>query len=197
MLIGGSFEPLACYFCARSESHQVAPVARAQPVYYLTGMKRKQHGLTGHDKISNLNLSISLSLLSPKLKLVPHSEELSSLLSVLPEDLGNIELIQSKPLIGDILGCKTTLIRTAQAYLDERKRIKALVPIREYMQRNRPPGNHLIRSLLKYFQASHSRASQGILRALGQFGSEPERRVHLNSGSPQAEFYEKVGVNIQ
>jgi hypothetical protein len=140
----------------------------------------------GHDKISNSNLSILLSLLSPKLKFVPHSEELLSLFSMLPEGLGNIELIQSKPPIGDILSCKTTLIRTALAYFDERKRMEALVSIREYMQRNRPPGNHLIGSLLKYFQALHSRAPQGILRVLGQLGTESERHVHLHSGSPQA-----------
>jgi hypothetical protein len=38
------------------------------------------------------------------------------------------------------------------AYSDENKRLKALVPIREYMQKIQPPGDHLIQPLLKHFQ---------------------------------------------
>ncbi|KAJ7445247.1 P-loop containing nucleoside triphosphate hydrolase protein, partial [Mycena latifolia] len=46
----------------------------------------------GHDKGSNLNLSIALSLESPHLALVPHSRELLSLLSMLPDGLSDVEL---------------------------------------------------------------------------------------------------------
>jgi hypothetical protein len=38
------------------------------------------------------------------------------------------------------------------AYSDDYKQLKALVPIREYMQKIQPPGDHLIRPLLKHFQ---------------------------------------------
>ncbi|KAJ7865405.1 hypothetical protein B0H13DRAFT_2562195 [Mycena leptocephala] len=48
--------------------------------------------------------------------------------------------------------CKTALIRTALAYSDEHTRLKALVPIREYMHRTHPPGDHLMQPLLKHFQ---------------------------------------------
>jgi hypothetical protein len=41
---------------------------------------------------------------------------------------------------------------TALAYNDGHKRLKALVPIREYMQRSHPLGNHIIGPLFKYFQ---------------------------------------------
>jgi hypothetical protein len=44
------------------------------------------------------------------------------------------------------------LIRTTLAYSDEHKRLKALVPIREYMQKIQPPGDHLIQPLHKHFQ---------------------------------------------
>src|SRR3978361_143414 len=50
----------------------------------------------GYDKRSNLDLSISLSLSSPRIKAVPHSEELLSLLSMLPDGLSDVELLQSK-----------------------------------------------------------------------------------------------------
>ncbi|KAJ7913356.1 P-loop containing nucleoside triphosphate hydrolase protein, partial [Mycena leptocephala] len=103
----------------------------------------------GYDRSSNLDLSISLSLSSPRLN--PHSEDLLSLLSMLPDGLSDVELVQSKFPIDNILSCKAALICTALAYSDEHKRLKVLVPIREYMQKIQPPGDHLIQPLLKHF----------------------------------------------
>jgi hypothetical protein len=104
----------------------------------------------GYDRTSNLDLSISLSLASPRLN--SHSKDLLSLLSMLPDGLSDVELVQSKFPINNILGCKAALIRTSLAYSDEKKQLKALVPIREYMQKIQPPGDHLIQPLLKHFQ---------------------------------------------
>ncbi|KAJ7922730.1 P-loop containing nucleoside triphosphate hydrolase protein, partial [Mycena leptocephala] len=104
----------------------------------------------GYDRTSNLDLSISLSLSSSRLNL--HSKDLLSLLSMLPDGLSDVELVQSKFPIANILGCRAALICTALAYSDEHKRLKVLVPIREYMQRIQPPGGHLIRPLRKHFQ---------------------------------------------
>ncbi|KAJ7906629.1 hypothetical protein B0H13DRAFT_1880405 [Mycena leptocephala] len=106
----------------------------------------------GYDRTSNLDLSISLSLSSPRLNTFPHSKDLLSLLSMLPDGLSDVELVQSKLPLDNILGCKAALIRTSLAYSDEHKRLKALVPIREYMRKIQPPGDHLIRPLLKHFQ---------------------------------------------
>ncbi|KAF8177087.1 hypothetical protein K438DRAFT_1939153 [Mycena galopus ATCC 62051] len=86
-----------------------------------------------------------------RIKAVPHAQELLSLLSMLPDGLSDIELIQSNLLIVNILACKAALIRTALAYLDEKKQLKALVPIREYMQRIHPPRNDLVKPLFKHF----------------------------------------------
>ncbi|KAJ7859441.1 hypothetical protein B0H13DRAFT_1901465 [Mycena leptocephala] len=106
----------------------------------------------GFDKRSNLDLSISLSLSSPRIESLPQSRDLLSLLSILPDGLTDTELVQSKLPIDDILRCKATLIRTSLAYSDECQQLKVLVPIREYMQRLQPPGIHLIQPLLKHFQ---------------------------------------------
>ncbi|KAJ7800133.1 P-loop containing nucleoside triphosphate hydrolase protein, partial [Mycena leptocephala] len=106
----------------------------------------------GYDKRSNLDLSISLSLSSPRLNSVPHSKDLLSLLSMLPDGLSDVELVQAKLPMDNILGCKAALIQTTLAYSDEHKRLKELVPIREYMQKIKPPGNHLIHPLLKHFK---------------------------------------------
>ncbi|KAJ7839758.1 hypothetical protein B0H13DRAFT_1911078 [Mycena leptocephala] len=106
----------------------------------------------GYDRRSNMDLSITLSLSSPRLDSFPHSKDLLSLLSILPDGLSDTELVQARLPIDNILGCKAALIRTTLAYSDEHKRLKALVPIREYMQKINPPGNHLVRPLLKHFQ---------------------------------------------
>jgi hypothetical protein len=106
----------------------------------------------GFDKRSNLDLSISLSLSSPRIESQPHSQELLSLLSMLPDGLSDVELVQSNLPIDDIHRCKAALSRTSLAYTDEQKRLKTLVPVREYVQKNQPPKDHLVRPLFKHFQ---------------------------------------------
>ncbi|KAJ7339215.1 P-loop containing nucleoside triphosphate hydrolase protein, partial [Mycena albidolilacea] len=105
----------------------------------------------GFDKRSNLDLSISLSLSSPQIRLLPQSQELLSLLSMLPDGLADIDLIQSKLPLDNILKCKTALKSTALAYSDEHKRLKVLMPIREYLQQYQPPRDHLVQSVFQYF----------------------------------------------
>ncbi|KAJ7707936.1 P-loop containing nucleoside triphosphate hydrolase protein [Mycena metata] len=106
----------------------------------------------GYDRRSNLESSILLSLESPRITSTPHSQELLSLLSILPDGLSDVELRQSKFAIQDVLDCKRALLCTALAYLNDHKRLKALVPIREYMAKFRPPTNEMIGPLLKHFQ---------------------------------------------
>ncbi|KAJ7730341.1 P-loop containing nucleoside triphosphate hydrolase protein, partial [Mycena metata] len=105
----------------------------------------------GYDKRSNLELSISLSLSSSRMTSVLHSQDLLSLLSILPDGLSDVELKQTKFPIKDILDCKTALLRTALAYTDDNKRLKVLVPIREYMQNLLPTTVQMIRPLFQHF----------------------------------------------
>ncbi|KAJ7646083.1 hypothetical protein DFH06DRAFT_1424833 [Mycena polygramma] len=106
----------------------------------------------GCDRKSNLNLSISLSLTSPRLKTFAHAQNLLSLLSILPNGLSDVELVQSKLPIDNILGCKAALIGTSLAYTDTNKRLKALVPIKEYVRKIQPATDVLVRPLRQYFQ---------------------------------------------
>ncbi|KAJ7750834.1 hypothetical protein B0H16DRAFT_1373964, partial [Mycena metata] len=106
----------------------------------------------GYDKRSNLELSISLSLSSPRIASTPHAQDLLALLSLLPDGLSDVELKQTKFPVADILGCKATLLRTALAYTDGHKRLKVLVPIREYMQKLFPPTDQMIQPMFKHFQ---------------------------------------------
>ncbi|KAF8183075.1 P-loop containing nucleoside triphosphate hydrolase protein, partial [Mycena galopus ATCC 62051] len=93
----------------------------------------------GHDKGSNLDLSIALSLSSPRLTSSSHAQDLLSLLAILPDGLSNTELLNCNLPIVDILHCKTILISTSLAYSDAQKRLRSWVPIREYMQSTHPP----------------------------------------------------------
>ncbi|KAJ7034295.1 P-loop containing nucleoside triphosphate hydrolase protein, partial [Mycena alexandri] len=105
----------------------------------------------GYDRKTNLELSISLSLSSPRIASMPQSQDLLALLSMLPDGLSDVELRQTKFPIKDILGCKSALLRTALAYTDDHKRLKVLVPVREYMRRLFPPTDQIIQPLLKHF----------------------------------------------
>ncbi|KAJ6590687.1 hypothetical protein DFH09DRAFT_1423621 [Mycena vulgaris] len=104
----------------------------------------------GYDKRSNLDISITLSLSGSRMTV--GAKELLSLLSLLPDGLSNIELLQSCLPIDDVLACKTTLLRTSLAYADQNERLTTLVPIREYMRQVHPPSQPLVRSLRQYFQ---------------------------------------------
>ncbi|KAJ7482636.1 hypothetical protein FB451DRAFT_1129667 [Mycena latifolia] len=143
----------------------------------------------GHNKGSNLDLSISLSLESPRLASVPHSCDLLSLLSILPDGLGDADLIQSKFPIENILACKAALLHTSLAYADDQKRLKALVPIREYMQKMHPPMANMVKPLLKHFndllevhETSYGTTSgPGVTRILSNFTNIQNVVVkHLN-----------------
>jgi hypothetical protein len=101
---------------------------------------------------SSLDLSISLSLSSPRICSDPPSKEMLRLLSILPDGLSDEELVQTKFPFAKIWRCKTTLIRTSLAYLDEHKRLKVLIPVREYIQRFQPPDESIIKPLRIYFQ---------------------------------------------
>ncbi|KAJ7442868.1 hypothetical protein FB451DRAFT_1190385 [Mycena latifolia] len=104
----------------------------------------------GHDKSSNLNSSITISLSCPRM--TSGARSLLSLLSILPDGLSNIELLQSVLPVPDILTCKAVLLQTSLAYTDD-KHLKVLVPIREYMQHIHPPSPSLVQPLRMHFHS--------------------------------------------
>ncbi|KAJ7202343.1 hypothetical protein GGX14DRAFT_654265 [Mycena pura] len=107
----------------------------------------------GFDQRSNLDMSISLSLSSPRVASVSGTKDLLSLLSMLPDGLSDIELKDSNLPIDNILECKATLLRTSLAYCTSQKRLRVLVPIREHMQRYHPAQPDIVEPLFhKYRQ---------------------------------------------
>ncbi|KAJ7835260.1 P-loop containing nucleoside triphosphate hydrolase protein, partial [Mycena olivaceomarginata] len=104
----------------------------------------------GYDKRSNLDISITISLSSPRMLSSPHAVELLSLMSLLSDGISDLDLVQSNIPIPDIPNCKATLIRTSLAYIDHARRLKVLAPIRDYIHFARPPSLQLVRPLRKY-----------------------------------------------
>ncbi|KAF8207501.1 hypothetical protein K438DRAFT_1755541 [Mycena galopus ATCC 62051] len=103
----------------------------------------------GFDRRSSLDVSIGLSLSSPRI--TPESKELLSLLSILPNGLSEAELIQSKLGVPNVLLCKAALQATSLVYRDGNRRLMVLMPVREYVQQFLPPSQSHIQSIQKHF----------------------------------------------
>ncbi|KAJ6464923.1 hypothetical protein C8R45DRAFT_939766 [Mycena sanguinolenta] len=67
--------------------------------------------------------------------------------------LSDIELIQSNLVIPHIRTCKSVLLSTSLAYFDDKKWLKSLVPIREYLQHFHPVAQATVLPLQRYFQS--------------------------------------------
>ncbi|KAJ7446963.1 hypothetical protein FB451DRAFT_1536677 [Mycena latifolia] len=155
----------------------------------------------GNDRKSDLDTSITISLASSRMS--TGAKDLLSLLSMLPDGLSDVELVQSKLSIQDLMTCKTTLLATSLAYTDDKRRLKSLVPIREHMQCFYPPSLHLIQSLQKHFHQfldlyhKYSGTQQGV-GTIKHLASN-SRNIHelllrgLNQGNPNlAETIESI-----
>ncbi|KAF8154328.1 hypothetical protein K438DRAFT_1777960 [Mycena galopus ATCC 62051] len=106
----------------------------------------------GHDKRSNLEKSITLSLNSPRISSSPHAKNLLSLLSLLPDGIRAEEIIASHVPIADVRSAQALLIGTSLAYVNAKERLTALSPIREYIRRSHPPSIFISRPLRVYFE---------------------------------------------
>src|ERR1700761_3058816 len=106
----------------------------------------------GYDRRSNLDMSIALSLSSPRVASVSGTKDLLSLLSMLPDGLSDLDLRKSSFPIYNILECKATLLRTSLAYYSSQKRLKVLVPIQEHMQRYHPAQIGFVEPLFQHYR---------------------------------------------
>ncbi|KAJ7633658.1 hypothetical protein DFH06DRAFT_1004159, partial [Mycena polygramma] len=145
----------------------------------------------GHDRRSSVDASIEISLSSPRITSLPGAKDLLSLLSALPDGLSDAELTQSMLPIPDLLTCKTTLLRTSLAYMDNKMRLKSLSPIRQYMDRTYPPSQSLIEPLQKHFHL--------LLQLYHRFvGSQSQiRHISVNLGNIQGILTRSLNANNQ
>jgi hypothetical protein len=106
----------------------------------------------GHDKRSNLEKSITLSLSSPRIFSSPHAKNLISLLSLLPDGIRPEDILAGKVPILNVRQCQSVLVGTSLAYIDVKGRLKTLSPVREYIRQAHPPSHTLSSPLRIYFQ---------------------------------------------
>lgn len=85
----------------------------------------------GFNQRSNLDASIRVSLLSPRIMALPNVLNLLSLLSILPDGLSDAELLGASLPIQDPQTCRAVLLtgKTSLAYNDDKKQLKLLVPL--------------------------------------------------------------------
>ncbi|KAJ7195923.1 P-loop containing nucleoside triphosphate hydrolase protein, partial [Mycena pura] len=108
----------------------------------------------GYDRRSNLDMSIALSLSSPRVasRVLAACQTIARpLLAILPDGLSDIELRQCSFPIQNIFECKVTLLRTSLAYSTSQNRLKVLVPIREHIQRYYPAQLVIVEPLFQHY----------------------------------------------
>ncbi|KAJ7469957.1 P-loop containing nucleoside triphosphate hydrolase protein, partial [Mycena galericulata] len=89
-----------------------------------------------YDQRSSLDISIMLSFTSSRM--TPEAQDLLGILAMLPDGLSDSDLVQANLPIPNILTTKVTLLRTSLAYLGDDRRLKVLVPVREYVRATHP-----------------------------------------------------------
>ncbi|KLO17087.1 TPR-like protein [Schizopora paradoxa] len=104
----------------------------------------------GDDRRSNLDMSVMLSLESPRLDSAPDARDLLSILALLPDGVFEDDLDLVAPRIRQAAKCSATLRRTALAYEDENGRLKLLAPIRSFIVNNQSPGPLHLAALESY-----------------------------------------------
>lgn len=133
------------------------------------------------DRLSSLNVSIgydlrlwmcqvnshSLSLLSPRLKSMPHCVVLLGLLSILPDAVDEADIPLLVPQHIPIRRGISALLQTALIYRPTPTQVRVLAPIREHMIRNCPPPSLSLGSLglfcnykAHYLNELHEQASE-------------------------------------
>ncbi|CAK5279615.1 unnamed protein product [Mycena citricolor] len=105
------------------------------------------------DRSSSLDVSISISLNSPRMKAEPEALVLLSLLSVLPDGIENRQLGAIFPNLTKSRRALSTLWHTSLAYNDGNNHTRVLAPIRAHMRVHYPPSEMHLLPVYTYYMA--------------------------------------------
>ncbi|TFK37764.1 P-loop containing nucleoside triphosphate hydrolase protein [Crucibulum laeve] len=144
----------------------------------------------GMDKLSSLEKSLSISISSPRMTATPYALELLSLLSLLPDGISEATLLQMNLPFDNVVKCRFILVSTSLAHVDNRGRVKALTPIREYIRTHHPPQNESLQSLnahvhqildvwTGYYELSSKYQMDAIWNELGNIYSILSYNLHI------------------
>lgn len=120
------------------------------------------------DRRDSLEISIEISLNSPRIRSTSEAVELLSLLSLLPDGVENHKLDAIFPSIEKSKRALATLWQTSLAYNDANGRTRVLSPIRAYMIRHRQAQRcHLVPMMTYYMGLAGLAADLGGLHGQG------------------------------
>ncbi|KAJ7109192.1 hypothetical protein C8R44DRAFT_278681 [Mycena epipterygia] len=114
----------------------MANLAETDSTETLLSRWREEHSSLLHrtpDRRSSLDISIGISLNSPRMKAVPEAFTLLSLISLLPDGVDNTQLGAIFPSIAKSRRALSALWQTSLAYNDGHNRTRVLSPIRAHM----------------------------------------------------------------
>lgn len=110
-------------------------------------------------RLSSLDISIKISLASPRMLHVPYASALLALVCFVPDGLSKKSLDAITLALPEVGKAQMPLLQTALAFHDSSKRLKVLAPIRSYMQQNHPPPREHIQVLEKHYMDLAARAA--------------------------------------
>ncbi|KZV96725.1 hypothetical protein EXIGLDRAFT_408246 [Exidia glandulosa HHB12029] len=110
-----------------------------------TSLLERSHG---RDRLTSLNISIELSLSSPRMQAVPSAATLLGMLSLLPQGAENSSVLEWSSELDDSARALATLLQTALASRVANDRVHVLPPIRDFMLAQRAPKETVLAPLV-------------------------------------------------
>ncbi|KZV85484.1 hypothetical protein EXIGLDRAFT_841463 [Exidia glandulosa HHB12029] len=138
--------PLPLVLLANMSQYESSSALLAQWRAMKTSMLQRGDGST---KLTSLDVSIELSLVSPRLRQHPGAVTILALLSILPQGVIDADFYLFTP--SDCARSLSCLLQTALAYRASDGRVRVLAPIREFMLSRHPPTDEQASSLFEYY----------------------------------------------
>ncbi|EJD36533.1 hypothetical protein AURDEDRAFT_188369 [Auricularia subglabra TFB-10046 SS5] len=104
----------------------------------------------GRDRLSSLDVSITLSVQSHRVSSSPDAANVLSLLSLVPNGVMETDLAAWSSEL-DTHRAVSTLVQTALGYRTSEQRVRVLAPIRSFMLSRHPPSDSLARGVYDYY----------------------------------------------
>ncbi|KZW02935.1 hypothetical protein EXIGLDRAFT_377911 [Exidia glandulosa HHB12029] len=142
--------PLAVTLLAHQAQFQPLDVLAARWNEVKTALLARTVGASC-DRLSSLDVSIALSLESPRMKSAAHGTSILSLIAVLPLGAKRTDITLWTSRIQHSERALSTILQCALAYTTRDDRIAVLSPIREYMLAYHPPPEDAIRPLYAHY----------------------------------------------
>lgn len=172
--------PLALVLMANLAQYESTKGLHARWNELHTAMLRRG---SGRDRLSSLDVSITLSLQSQRVSSSPDASSVLSLLSLVPNGVMETDLAAWSADI-DTGRAVSTLVQTALAYRTPEQRVRVLAPIRSFMLSYYPPSDTLAGGVYDYYF--------GLAELVFKAGVDTSGYEAVTSISPELENVQSV-----